>query len=338
MTTALNGTTRYRVTLLRAGEFRLDGGSMFGLIPRSVWSRVCTPDEKGRIPVQHNCLLLERVGDAPAGRTLPGGSPKLILIETGTGNKLDPKNRDIFALSERWIGDALHEAGARAEDIGLVSATHLHFDHAGGLTRLCNPGETPDWTGAASTFGGSRGDLSVKLTFPNAPIIVQAREWDDARAGRSVMTRTYFADHLEPIASRIVKVDSPRPYITGATPDKGEMPRLSIEQRSTEIAPGLFTFLVPGHTWGQQAFLFTDAKGRTVVFTPDVMPTAWHNGLAYSLAYDVEPYTSMISRQWLLTHAADRGWLLVLDHEPGNPVRRVVRNDKGWFDLPEDAL
>jgi glyoxylase-like metal-dependent hydrolase (beta-lactamase superfamily II) len=351
MTTPTAPTTpRYRATLLRAGEFRLDGGSMFGLIPRSVWTRACTPDDKGRIPVQHNCLLLERLDDpAPDGSSrstphaarstsYPGGTPKLILIETGTGNKLDLKNRDIFALSERSILDALHEVNARPEDIGLVTATHLHFDHAGGMTRLCTPGETPDWTGSASTFGGSRGDHSVKLTFPNAPIIVQAREWSDARAGRSVMTRTYFPDHLEPLASRIVQVDSPRPFVTGATPDRGEMPNLSLEQRCTEIAPGLFSFLVPGHTWGQQAFLFTDAKGRTIVFTPDVMPTAWHNGLAYSLAYDVEPYTSMISRQWFLSEAADRGWLIVLDHEPGNPVRRVVRNDKGWFDLPEESL
>lgn len=332
---------RYRAVLLRAGEFRLDGGSMFGLIPRVVWSRACPPDEKGRIPVQHNCLLLERLDD-PAAPRLAGSAlksaPKRVLIETGTGNKLDEKSRGIFALSTRWIADALHEAGAAVSDVELVTTTHLHFDHAGGLTRLATPGESPDWTGPASCFSGERGDHGVKLTFPNATIVTQARELSDALANRSVMTRTYFPDHLRPLAERFRTIDSPRPYVTGAIPDKSEAPRLALEQRMTEIVPGLYAFLTPGHTWGQQALLFHDAKGRPVVFTPDVMPTAWHNGLAYSLSYDVEPYTSMLSRQWFLSEAADRGWVLVLDHEPGNPVRRVVRNDKGWFDLPEDSL
>jgi glyoxylase-like metal-dependent hydrolase (beta-lactamase superfamily II) len=101
----------------------------------------------------------------------------------------------------------------------------------------------------------------------------------------------------------------------------------------SEPVPGVKVFLTPGHTWGQQAVGFTDEQGRFIVFTPDVMPTAAHLGAAYSLAYDVEPYTSMLSRRWLLEAAAAGGWILVLDHEPGDPIRRVIRNDKGWFDL-----
>lgn len=319
----------YRWTLLRAGEFRLDAGSMFGLIPRTVWSKMVPIDDRGRMTVQHNCLLLERAADGPG--------PKHVLLEVGTGDKLDERSRDLFAMSDRSILTALHEADCKPEDIDLVTMTHLHFDHAGGLTRLARQCEKPDWVGPASCFSGSRGEHGVKLSFPNAKIVTQTREWADAMANRSVMTRTYFTDHLEPLAGVITKIDSPRPFITGQTPDRAEIPRLAIEQRTTEIAPGIRVFLVPGHTWGQQAMMFDDHKGRTVVFCPDVLPTAWHNGAAYSLGYDVEPYTSMVSRHWLLSEAADRGWLLVLDHEPGNPVRRVKRNDKGWFDLIEDA-
>ena len=110
----------------------------------------------------------------------------------------------------------------------------------------------------------------------------------------------------------------------------------SLESRLTEVMPGIFTFLVPGHTWGQQATLFTDTKGRTVVFTPDVMPTAAHVGAAYSLGYDVEPYTSMVTRHWFLRAASVGGWLLVLDHEPGNPCRRV-KEAGPWFELVEDG-
>jgi hypothetical protein len=74
-------------------------------------------------------------------------------------------------------------------------------------------------------------------------------------------------------------------------------------------------------------------QGRQVVFTPDVMPTAWHLGQAYSLSYDVEPYTSMVSRRWYLDAAARLGWTLVLDHDPNTPVMTVSPNAKGWFDL-----
>ena len=64
-----------------------------------------------------------------------------------------------------------------------------------------------------------------------------------------------------------------------------------------------------------------------------VMPTVAHVGAAYSLGYDVEPYTSMVTRRWFLKEAAEEGWLLVLDHEPGNPCQRVRENGKGWFEL-----
>ena len=98
---------RYSWRLLRAGEFRLDGGSMFGLIPRSIWSRSVTPDEKGRITVQHNCLLLE-------------GGGKRVLIETGTGDKLDPKSKELFAMEDRDIAKALHEVDCSCDSIDAV--------------------------------------------------------------------------------------------------------------------------------------------------------------------------------------------------------------------------
>lgn len=336
-------TTRYSWQLLRAAAFRLDGGSMFGLIPRVVWSRSAPADEKGRIQVQHNCLLLtpeHPPSPAPSSATSPTApnAPRRILIECGTGNKLDDKSKDIFAMENRSIIDALAEVNVTPEQIDAVAVTHLHFDHAGGLTRLCREGETPDWTGTASTMAAPRGDHGVKRTFPNARIFVQQREWDDATSDRSVMTRTYFRDHIDPVRDQIVRIDSPRPFPTGYTPDRDETPAQPVELRETEILPGITVFIVPGHTWGQQAIKFTDARGRTIVFTPDVMPTAWHLGAAYNLGYDVEPYTSMITRHWFLAAAAKHNWVLCLDHEAGHPLFRVKENGKGWFELVKEEI
>lgn len=375
-------TIRYSVRLLRAGSFKLDGGSMFGLIPRSVWSKTAATDDKGRITVAHNCLLLEAVGDMATGGTTGGatggavqdkgwpGVPRRVLVETGSGDKLDPKMREVFELElnpaghahagrARAVHDALAEIDIDPESIDAVLVTHLHFDHAGGLTRLARAGEVPTWAVPPHDDGGggSAQTHGCVQTFPNAQVVVQEREWEDAIRNRSVMTKTYYPDHLHPIADKLLLLDSPRPFVSGYTPDRFELPSTPVEFRETFPWPGrrghgqdagvpeagISVFCVPGHTWGQQAIKVLEAlpphgKGRTIVFTPDVMPTAAHLGAAYSLAYDVEPYTSMISRRWLLTEAAAQGWVLCLDHEPGHPLFRVRASSKGWFDLVPEPI
>jgi glyoxylase-like metal-dependent hydrolase (beta-lactamase superfamily II) len=384
---------RYTFTLLRAGTFKLDAGSMFGLIPRSVWSRSVPTDDKSRITVAHNCLLLKRHDPAPPS-SRPNAStpsfPRLLLIEAGTGDKLDPKMQDVFELEKnpaghknagkpRTIVDALAEHYVTPDQIDAVICSHLHFDHAGGLTRLARPGEKPTWPVPPNDDGGggSHQTHGCVLTFPNTTIHIQQREWNDAINNRSVMTKTYYPDHLGPIADRIRLTDSPRPYITGLTPDREELPSTPIALRESDpfrrgmgspahaqtdssssslssnlkseisnLKSGISVFLTPGHTWGQQAIKFQEPDaphgkgggGRTIVFVPDVMPTAAHLGAAYSLAYDVEPYTSMLSRRWLLTEAAQHDWVLHLDHEPGHPLFRVKANTKGWFDLIPEPL
>ncbi len=320
---------------------------MFGVIPRVVWSRMAEPDEKNRIELQHNCLLLEPVH--PDGGPVEG-TPKRLLIEAGTGDKLDAKMSGIFGLDGRTVETAVRERGVDPAEIEGVIVTHLHFDHAGGLTRRCREGEEPDWV-AMKPGAASGDDPRVKLTFPNAELVVQKREWIDARANDAVMTRTYYRDHLLPFEDdgldfvdadgsrrpRLRTVESERPFPLNRKPSRGELPKTDVMSRRTEVYPGVWTFLVPGHTWGQQAVMFNDPEGNTVVFVPDVMPTKWHAGQTFSLSYDVEPYSSMITKHWLLHEAAERNWLLVLDHEPGDPLCRVRRNaetgEKAWFDL-----
>lgn len=304
---------RYHWKALRAGPLKLDGGGMFGVIPRVVWSKAIPPDEKHRITVAHNCLLLMRTDER--------GKTHRVLIETGSGDKLDAKMREIFGITDHTIVESLRDAGCKCEDINHVIVSHLHFDHAGGLTRKRRSGE------------------GVELTFSNARIVAQKQEWHDALANNSVMTRTYYRDHLDPIRDSVQLVESPPPFDIGRHPDKDAMPKSSVKQRMTRILPGIDVFLVPGHTWGQQAILFTDDRDRTVVFTPDVMPTIHHVGAAYNLAYDVEPYTSTLTRRWFLDEAMKNDWLLYLDHEQGNPLVRVRSDGKGWYKLiPEEVL
>lgn len=308
---------------------------MFGVIPRVVWTRSTEPDDKNRIAVSHNCVLLESAEPDPEL-----GRPRRVLIETGTGDKLNEKMSKVFGLDGRTIESALVEHGVAPAEIDHVVVSHLHFDHAGGLTRRCRSGETPDWTAGPGQASGDCDD--VKLTFPNAQVVVQRREWDDATANTAVMTKTYYTDHLDPLrvplsqgGQRLRLLDSPPPFAGPRVPTRGQTPPVPLDERTTEVLPGLRVFNTPGHTWGQQAICWDDSAGGCVVFVPDVMPTAWHVGQAYSLAYDVEPYTSMLSKHWLLAEAAERGWTLVLDHEPGHPIFSVQPDNRGWWTLEQ---
>lgn len=281
----MTSRNQWKTDILHGGSFRLDGGSMFGIIPKGIWSSWTGVDERNRIDLNCNLVLL-RDGEHTA------------LVEVGYGDKFPAKERDIFSMSDRTAVDALGEAGVEPEDVTHVLLTHLHFDHAGGLTRLGADGET------------------INPTFPNATIIIQKQEWEDANTNRSTMSRTYLKSHLEPIADQVKLVE-------------GE----------SEPLPGLVVSPMPGHTWGQQSISWEDTD-RSYAYPGDVCPTIAHAHPSASMGYDVEPWTNMNSKLALLQACARSGRSIILDHEPGSPLVdvRESTDHAGRFDLiPLDA-
>jgi glyoxylase-like metal-dependent hydrolase (beta-lactamase superfamily II) len=128
----------YRVEIIPDTEFRLDGGAMFGVVPRNLWSRVCPPDEQNRIRMNMNCVFIEAADER-------------ILIETGIGEKWPAKQTAMFGITRRHaFADSLRTiAGIEPDSITIVINTHLHFDHAGGNTALNSEGQAvPAFTNA----------------------------------------------------------------------------------------------------------------------------------------------------------------------------------------------
>jgi glyoxylase-like metal-dependent hydrolase (beta-lactamase superfamily II) len=120
---------RFTLHCLSDGHWRMDGGSVFGVVPRVMWEKIKTPDQRNRIPMATNCLLV-RTPDAN------------ILVEAGIGPKLSEKERDIYAYDrEPGLPDALRNVGLTPDDIDLVILSHLHFDHVGALVCPGRDGE-----------------------------------------------------------------------------------------------------------------------------------------------------------------------------------------------------
>ena len=159
----------YRVEIVPDAEFRLDGGAMFGVVPRALWSQSCPPDEHNRIRLNMNCLFVE------------AGSER-ILVETGIGDKWSPKHEAMYGIRrQQSLADSVKAAtGYDAEEINIVVNTHLHFDHAGGNT-------TRD------------ADGHIVATFPNARYFVSRDEYEHAESPHERDRASYLPENWRPL-------------------------------------------------------------------------------------------------------------------------------------------
>jgi glyoxylase-like metal-dependent hydrolase (beta-lactamase superfamily II) len=170
-----------RCHTLEGGLQRLDGGAMFGVVPRTLWKTRIEPDERNRIPLAMRCVLVEH-------------DDGLVLIDTALGNKEDVKFLDIYGVENQGLEgatqleDALASAGFLPRDVKWVINTHLHFDHAGGNTTM-----DPDLENDPRRH--------VRPTFPNATYVVQRGDLEFARHTNERTRASYLPHNFEPIAA-----------------------------------------------------------------------------------------------------------------------------------------
>jgi glyoxylase-like metal-dependent hydrolase (beta-lactamase superfamily II) len=277
---------------VQAGTFRSDAGALFGPVPRILWDRLVTDeiDHEHRLLQALNCLLVE----TPAGR---------VLIETGIGERVSDKVREMRRYEGRPIVAAMENAGFDPGSVDLVVMSHLHFDHAGGLLRA----------------DGSR-------AFPRARIVAQRAEWEIALDDNSRIVASYDQPEL-----RLVRGWGSQGEVDGSA---------NVE---VELLPGVSVIRTGGHSKGHQAIVVRGngggpggargTDGRTLAFFGDLGMRPWSANPRWVTSFDDFPLDSVEVKGELFARAAAEDWLVALSHEPLTPIGRLTPDrDRYRFD------
>ncbi len=267
----------YELHAIETGRFALDGGAMFGVVPRPLWEKTNPPDDRNRIAMAARALLV--IGDG-----------RRILVDTGNGDKFDPKFGSIYKMESGRgiIAASLAHHQLTPADITDVILTHLHFDHAGGAT--CREGE------------------HVVPAFPNATYYVQQHHWD-AALHPSERDRASFvpADYMPLYDAGVLR------FIDG----------------EREILPGIRACTVNGHTTALQCPLISDGR-TNLLYCADLVPLASHLHLPWIMAYDLRPLVTLEEKRKTLETAVMEQWILFFEHDPVLKAGYVQRAGKGY--------
>jgi glyoxylase-like metal-dependent hydrolase (beta-lactamase superfamily II) len=254
--------------LLMAAHWKADGGLMFGVVPKVLWEKHRPADGNNMIDMACVCLIARLNG-------------RVIIIETGIGTKLPEKRAQQVRLREpEGLLHALKRLGIAQDEVDAVISTHLHWDHAGGLTQR-------------DAEGG------VKVTFPKARHFIQRSEWDFALRPDVRSQSAYITDDFTPLEDGHRGVE----FVDG----------------DAEVMPGVELRQVGGHTPGSQVVILRSGELACAV-TGDLVCQTPHLRVPWTMAADLEPLRVMDEKARLFEEAEKHRWLLVLSHDPDQPA------------------
>jgi glyoxylase-like metal-dependent hydrolase (beta-lactamase superfamily II) len=264
------------IHVLSDGLAWLDGGGAFGLVPRVVWEKLLPPDEFNRVPLHLNCLLIRSEG-------------RTILVDTGLGDHLTDKQRQVFGISQDngKLIQALERLGVTPEAVDIVINTHLHADHCGGnLTRRDEDGE-------------------FVPTFPNAEYWIQRLEWADAAFPNERTQVAYLPHNFLPLQT------------SG---------HLRLLNGNTQVTSEVRTAVTRGHTRAHQSVVI-ESEDETALYTGDLATLAVHfEHLAWVTAYDVEPLETIETKRHWQQWALERDALTIFAHDTTTPMARLQQD------------
>ena len=267
---------------IETGNFKLDGGAMFGVVPKSIWNSTNPADSNNMIDMAARSLLIED-GD------------RLIMIDTGMGNKQSDK---FFGYYYQWgdhsLDKSLQKFGFHRDDITDVFMTHLHFDHCGGSIQW-----NKDRTG-------------YEPAFKNAHFWTNEDHWQWATMPNMREKASFLQENLLPMQ------------------ESGQLKFIKKEEgaylKNSELGFGIL--FVDGHT-DKQMLPHINYKGKTLVFTADLVPTAGHIPVPYIMGYDTRPLLSMEEKQSFMNEAVTNDYFLFLEHDAHNELCTLKNTKKG---------
>ncbi len=268
-----------QVYSIDTGLFKLDGGAMFGVVPKTLWDKLNPADQNNMCTWAMRCLLV-----------IDGN--RKILIDTGMGNKQSEKFfSHYYPHGEGSLVGSLGQLGFRPEEITDVILTHLHFDHCGGAV--------------------ARNQEKLVPAFSNALYWSNKSHWDWAKNPNPREKASFLKENFMPIE------------------ESGQL-------RFVDEIPGVRTTFnehiqiqfVHGHTRSMMLPLI-NYNGRTLVYMADLIPSVAHIPLAYVMAYDMYPMTTLEEKESFLNEAAEKNYLLFMEHDPVHSCCTVEKTEKG---------
>ncbi|MBE9601026.1 MBL fold metallo-hydrolase [Pedobacter sp. MC2016-24] len=273
---------------INTGLFKLDGGAMFGVVPKSIWQRSNPADANNMCTWAMRCLLIED-GD------------RLILIDNGIGDKQDEKFLGHYYLhGDDTLDKSLAAKGFSRNDITDVFLTHLHFDHCGGS--IVREGD------------------KLRPAFKNAFYWSNAKHWDWAVNPNDREKASFLKENILPIQ------------------ESGQL-RFIADQDGIAFHEGIQVRFAYGHT---DAMMLPQIqyKDKTIIYVADLLPSVGHIPLPYVMAYDMFPLQTLKEKKAFLNEAADRNYILYLEHDPIHECCTLQQTEKGvrlnqTFDLSD---
>lgn len=265
-----------KILFVTAEHFKLDGGACFGVVPKSLWSQIYPADENNMIVFALRNLLVKEEN-------------RMILFDTGVGNKQDEKFRSHFYISgENNLMDSLHSLGFSPDDITDVVHTHLHFDHCGGTFRKNKAGD-------------------IVPTFKNAVLWCSQAQWNWANKPNKREKASFLIENLSPMEQ------------------SGKLRLIEKEKQFTE---NIFLRFSNGHTEGQIIPIIRH-KDKTLAYMADFIPTTAHIHMPYVAAFDTRPLLSMDEKQNFLNEAVENNYILLFQHDALNECCTLQNTGKG---------
>lgn len=274
-----------KISIVHTGFLKLDGGAMFGIVPKKLWQRLNPPDENNLCTWSMKCLLIEN------------GARK-ILVDCGIGNKQDEKWRSFFEPhGDENLVDSLKECRVTPEEITDVFLTHLHFDHCGGAVNIDEKG-------------------NYVPAFPNATYWSNEVQWNWAMEPNAREAASFLKENFVPLKNA------------------GVLKFIDVQRDPLEWMPGISIEYAYGHTEALMA-LHIDVNGKQFVYCSDLMPSSFHLGMPYVMAYDIRPLVSLEEKQRLLTETVENDRTLIFEHDPKGAFGTLKKDERGRIVLSE---